>query len=186
MAAIAVCRECRTQHSKEEMIPFGPGWICAPCKPLFLQRLQEGATSRVTTRYAGFWIRAAAKTIDAVLLGAFGLVLGRCVEALLGPPITPGVMFLTLFINLTLGQGANAAFDTWFVGKHGATPGKMALGLTVVTSRHERVTYLRAFGRHCASILSTLTCYIGYLLVVFDDEKRALHDRICDTRVVYK
>ena len=27
---------------------------------------------------------------------------------------------------------------------------------------------------------------IGYLMLAFDEEKRSLHDRICDTRVVYK
>ena len=27
---------------------------------------------------------------------------------------------------------------------------------------------------------------IGYIMVAFDEEKRALHDRICDTRVIYK
>jgi uncharacterized RDD family membrane protein YckC len=26
--------------------------------------------------------------------------------------------------------------------------------------------------------------FIGYLMAAFDDQKRALHDRICDTRVV--
>jgi len=25
----------------------------------------------------------------------------------------------------------------------------------------------------------------GYIMAALDDEKRALHDRICDTRVVY-
>jgi uncharacterized RDD family membrane protein YckC len=26
--------------------------------------------------------------------------------------------------------------------------------------------------------------YIGYIMAGFDDEKRTLHDRICDTRVI--
>jgi hypothetical protein len=29
-------------------------------------------------------------------------------------------------------------------------------------------------------------CYIGYIMVAFDQEKRSLHDHICNTRVVYK
>jgi len=31
-----------------------------------------------------------------------------------------------------------------------------------------------------------MVCYIGYLIVAFDDQKRALHDHICNTRVIYK
>ena len=35
-----------------------------------------------------------------------------------------------------------------------------------------------------AEMLSGMILGIGYLMAAFDDEKRALHDRICDTRVV--
>ena len=49
-----------------------------------------------------------------------------------------------------------------------------------------RVTYLRAFARSAAEILSVLILYVGYIMAGFDEEKRALHDRICSTRVVRK
>jgi uncharacterized RDD family membrane protein YckC len=39
-------------------------------------------------------------------------------------------------------------------------------------------------GRHFAKILSGIILYIGYLMAFWDDEKRALHDRICSTRVI--
>jgi uncharacterized RDD family membrane protein YckC len=35
-------------------------------------------------------------------------------------------------------------------------------------------------------MLSAILLGIGYLMIAFDDEKRALHDRICDTRVIKK
>jgi uncharacterized RDD family membrane protein YckC len=41
-------------------------------------------------------------------------------------------------------------------------------------------------GRHFAEMLSGILLGIGYLMIAFDDEKRALHDRICDTRVIKK
>jgi hypothetical protein len=34
--------------------------------------------------------------------------------------------------------------------------------------------------------LSFLTLYIGFIMAAFDIEKRALHDRICSTRVIRK
>ena len=71
-----------------------------------------------------------------------------------------------------------------FIGRYGATLGKMALGLRVVTSEGAPVTYARALGRYFAKLLSAFLCGIGYLLAAFDEQKRALHDRICDTRVV--
>jgi len=35
-------------------------------------------------------------------------------------------------------------------------------------------------------MVSGLACYIGYIIVAFDDQKRALHDHMCNTRVIYK
>ena len=48
------------------------------------------------------------------------------------------------------------------------------------------VTYGRAFGRYWGQALSSLILGIGFLMVAFDDEKRGLHDRLCDTRVIRK
>jgi hypothetical protein len=39
-------------------------------------------------------------------------------------------------------------------------------------------------GRYFAKMLSSLTLLIGYIIAAFDEEKRSLHDRICNTRVV--
>jgi len=35
-------------------------------------------------------------------------------------------------------------------------------------------------------LLSRIICDIGYIIAVFDSEKRALHDHICNTRVVFQ
>ena len=42
------------------------------------------------------------------------------------------------------------------------------------------VLYRETVGRYLSRIL-----YAGYFLVAVDSEKRGLHDRICDTAVVY-
>ena len=78
------------------------------------------------------------------------------------------------------------AYSIFFVGKYGATPGKMACKIKVVDETGAKIGYGRATGRFFAEFLSGLLCYIGYIMVAFDEEKRALHDRICNTRVIYK
>ena len=60
----------------------------------------------------------------------------------------------------------------------------MALGLRIVRADGSSLTYGRATGRFFADYLSNLILFIGYIMAAFDDEKRTLHDRICDTRVV--
>ena len=92
--------------------------------------------------------------------------------------------FFIIFYTVTIGVAA--AYTTWFLGKYAATPGKMALGLKVITADGGKVSYLKAFGRYFAEIVSGIILNIGYIMAAFDDEKRALHDRICNTRVVKK
>jgi uncharacterized RDD family membrane protein YckC len=72
----------------------------------------------------------------------------------------------------------------FFLGRFGATPGKMVCGLRVVTAMGDRISYGRATGRFLAEILSGLVCYIGYIIAAFDEQKRTLHDHICSTRVI--
>ena len=92
------------------------------------------------------------------------------------------LLFLTSFqIGLPI------VYETLMVGRYGATLGKMAVKIKVVVADGARVSYARAFGRYFAKILSSFTCLIGFIIAGFDNpQKRALHDYICNTRVVYK
>ena len=92
----------------------------------------------------------------------------------------------TMLAVFGLQMAVAAAYSVFFVGKFQATPGKMALGIKIITPDGGRVGYGRALGRYFAEFLSSIILGIGYLMAAFDQEKRALHDRICTTRVVKK
>jgi uncharacterized RDD family membrane protein YckC len=135
--------------------------------------------------YAGFWIRFAALAIDVFILGIVNMVifipLGMFMPT---SPDNPMVFISFMPVIMLLQYAIPAAYDTWFVGKYGATPGKMACKLKIVVEDGSRVGYLRAFGRHFAKWLSAMILLIGYIMAAFDDQRRTLHDRICETRVV--
>ncbi len=167
------CSVCKKQFDDEAVIKAGDYRVCADCKPVFFQRLREGLSLTGEMTYGGFWIRFAAKLVDGIVLIAVGLVL----------MLIAGFGRVGIFARL-LSFVIGMAYETYFIGHYGATLGKMVCGLKVVRSEGEKVSYGRAFGRYWANILSSLTLSIGYLMAAFDDQKRALHDRICDTRVV--
>ena len=197
-AGQAVCAECGGVFNVQDMIAYGGIHVCAGCKPVFMQKLAEGV--RVSTgpypnaqNYAGFWIRVGAKLIDGVVLAlplvvlfAVGFVMFLAPKGKAEPQFA--VALLPLFqLLLQFGYLAiKVGYDIFFVGKYGATLGKMACGLRVVTAEGGKVSYGRATGRAFAEILSGMICDIGYLIVAFDDQKRGLHDHICNTRVIYK
>ena len=70
--------------------------------------------------------------------------------------------------------------------RYGATLGKRALGLRVITERGGPISLSLDTVRYLAQLVSSATLSIGYIMAAFDPEKRALHDRICNTRVVIR
>jgi uncharacterized RDD family membrane protein YckC len=67
-----------------------------------------------------------------------------------------------------------------------ATVGKMAMRLKVVDLEGRRLSLGRATARFLAKGLSTFSLGIGYVIVGFDAQKKALHDRIAGTLVLYQ
>ena len=77
------CAECGVAFPESEMIPFAGSWICAKCKPLFLQRVREGAPLAAGGEDA--W-----QSGDTVVTRNGGTLPGRCIKcnsAATGRPI---------------------------------------------------------------------------------------------------
>ncbi|MDQ6631432.1 MAG: RDD family protein [Verrucomicrobiota bacterium] len=133
----------------------------------------------------GFWPRLAGHILDQ-------LVLGVIVYAIVGWPhasqFDPAKGFN--YVPILKQSGANFLFSliyyTFLTGRFGATLGKMAISAKVVRVDGSPIGYVKALVRFLASILSSLICGIGYLMVAFRDDKRALHDLLADTQVIYK
>jgi uncharacterized RDD family membrane protein YckC len=74
----------------------------------------------------------------------------------------------------------------YFTGTTGQTPGKMLTGLRVVDTGGRPPGYLRAVFRAAAGAAGTLLGGLGLLPMAFDPARRALHDRLLNTRVVHR
>jgi uncharacterized RDD family membrane protein YckC len=68
--------------------------------------------------------------------------------------------------------------------KYQATIGKLALGMKVTDVRQQPIDFSKALLRNLSKYLSQLILCIGYLMIIFDDRKQGLHDKIADTLVV--
>jgi uncharacterized RDD family membrane protein YckC len=181
----SLCSECGQAFAENDMIRFAEAWVCAGCKPLFVQKIKEGVTLAGEMEYAGFWIRVGAWFIDYLIMAI--------ASAIIYVPLTfmgvssfnePAGFAIIQLISTVLNFIIPAVYESWFVGKYAATPGKMACKIKVVMSEGDRVSFARAIGRHFAKYISGLILGIGYLMAGFDEQKRTLHDRICDTRVI--
>ena len=184
----AVCAECGRIFNMDDMIRHSGSYVCANCKPVFMQKLAEGAKLSGGMNYAGFWIRFAAVFLDGLIMGAvnfvIGMVAGLSASQAVGAEPTAAIALQLVLVLVQLVIGVT--YEVVMIGKYGATLGKMACKIKVVTADGGTVSYGRAFGRYFAKLLSGLTCLIGYIIAAFDDQKRTLHDHICNTRVVLK
>jgi uncharacterized RDD family membrane protein YckC len=186
---------------------IGGVYVAEQQKDLIVQQMREGVVpGQVLAQnphgfvYAGFWIRVAAKIIDSILISIVNytlmfLIMGSVAGfgALTKPgangedPAVNAAAMGAMLLMYVLIFGINISYNTIMVSKYGGTLGKLAVGIKVVRADGAMLSIPHAIGRACAEILSGMTCYIGYIMVAFDEpEKRALHDHICSTRVVQK
>ena len=112
---------------------------------------------------AGFGRRLGALLIDAMLVFAFGLV------TLNGPgPLVP-IMAVYLVVLWAL---------------KGTTVGGIICGLKIVRLDDRPVDWTTALVRGLAGFVSIFPAGLGFLWMVFDEEKQAWHDKVAGTVVV--
>jgi len=191
-AEMRYCGECGRPYPAYELAAIGGVSVCAACKPVYMQRMREGGQAIGGMRYAGFWIRFVARIIDGVLLGIVGAmirlplmgVMGfgpRGIGSLAMVPMMVGLLGITTLLSVAIA----VAYEVYFVSTRGATVGKMVMGLKIVRADGSPVSAGLAAGRYFAQWISAFIFMIGYIMAGFDEQKRALHDRICETRVIY-
>jgi uncharacterized RDD family membrane protein YckC len=120
---------------------------------------------------AGFWRRFAAAFVDGILL----TIAGGILRALLGGGGGSGLATLL-----------TAAYFTYFEGgPNGQTLGKMALGIRVIDfGGGGSIGYGRAFIRWIGRFVSAIVFLLGYLWMLWDNERQTWHDKFANDVVV--
>jgi uncharacterized RDD family membrane protein YckC len=158
----------------------------APPPPVWDATPPDGTAS---AGYGGFWIRVVAYLLDAILLniafGILGMVFGiTLIPANFATMDTHDAMTSMGTLQLISLVVTWLYFALMESSARGATVGKMAVGLRVVTEQGNRLSFLNATGRFFAKLVSAIILCIGFLMVAFTDRKRGLHDMIASTLVV--
>ena len=171
-----------------------------------IETLLQGRMQR--KRFAGFFVRANAFIIDNLILSVVGAIflyimslagmldlnaVSEIVNQYIDNPGSTDLVSKALDL-----PGMSTFFTIWsivqaiyFIVFHavwGATPGKKLLRIHVEMANGEKLSWAFSIFRFVASIVTqaTLIFYgLGYLIVLIDPQKRALHDFIAQTRVVH-
>ena len=137
----------------------------------------------VEVRYAGFWRRAAAVAIDALLFGAITSPFPWMLWQLVGPPDA----WIASRLNLVVTSVFPAAATILFWIFKGATPGKMAMGLRVVdAATGDNPSPRQCIDRYFGYIVSALPLGFGFVWVGIDSRNQGFHDKLARTAVVLR
>jgi uncharacterized RDD family membrane protein YckC len=136
--------------------------------------------------YAGAVSRLAAFVVDqSIATTAYSIgtaVVAWCIALVTNQEIDVSITGWVSVIGYVLWLFLYYAYPWAMSGK---TLGMTLLGIRVVTSRGAPIGARTAAVRTLALPLSFLTLGIGFLPILFGRERRALHDRIAGTAVVY-
>ncbi|MEN9636399.1 MAG: hypothetical protein RL077_4803 [Verrucomicrobiota bacterium] len=197
-----MCAVSGRRYPRLGMVRYEGKWISAEHRDAFFQGMREriaqpspginqGDVEQVVRRYGGFWRRGAARLIDGLAQGLITLVVAAVVALVLAQTGLLGAEGIgTLIAGQIVGQLLSSLaclwYEVFFIQKYQATPGKMALGLKIVRTDGTDLSVSRIIGRYLGSTLSAITLGIGFIIAAFDAERRTLHDRLADTRVIRK
>lgn len=190
-----VCAASGKRYPKRDMLQYEGKWIAAEHRDAYFQRLREGVAQPGVGvvpgpyGYGGFWRRFFARIIDGliqsipIMILSFGVGMYYGASGDFQATSTGDAVMLQLMIQ-GLAIAVALSYEVFFVRKYDATPGKLAMGLKLLRSDGSKLSVGRIVGRYFSTFLSGFILGIGYLMAAFDSEKRALHDRIAETRVI--
>lgn len=184
-AVNVLCPDCKEVFVFDPTVGSAGAAVEAPVTPDFV--FTPHAMAEADLPKAGFWIRAAAAFVDALISAALQGIVVFLFAGLLGLLLHSfeGESLLMVCLAWLLGSSIGVVYYVYFTAFGGQTPGKMALRIKVVRTDSSSLTLGRAFYREViGKFVSGIILGIGYLMVAFDEKKQGLHDRMADTYVV--
>lgn len=163
--------------------------------------MTEPAPVNLQGQYAGFITRLLAFASDQLLLFTVILVANTTILLVLSFfRITVGDVFsipdgqgtlsqlvhvflvgLTIFLNFAFYFGYFIVF--WMLV--GQTPGKMLMGVRVVSMNGRPLSFFQAVRRLIGYYISMLVFFLGFLWILISDSRQGWHDKFARTYVIY-
>ena len=140
----------------------------------------------VEGRYAGFVTRGAGFVVDVVTIAVTIDIAGAVIEFLVSSISGESFTFSQVPVLSIVAVLAWAfVYCAWPLAMSGRTFGMLLFGVRAVRTDGTRIDGRQAVLRVLAFPLSFLLLGVGFLLILLRRDRRALHDLIARTSVVY-
>ena len=129
----------------------------------------QGAINAETVS-ADFFTRLVAIIIDVIIVAVPTFILG---------------LFLPQAVSFLLNLVIGVAYYVYFWSSTGQTPGKMVMGLKVLSSETgQLLTMQEAVIRYVCMIVSSIPLALGFLWALWDPKHDTWHDKLAKTKVI--
>jgi uncharacterized RDD family membrane protein YckC len=149
--------------------------------------VRAGETERAAPDYTGLVTRAIGFGVDALIIDLAAIVVAAIVALALSLFKVPSRIDTALAaIGAVVFIVWAAAYFVTFWSTTGQTPGARIMRFRVLAPGAKRghIGPRRALLRLLAMVLAAIPLLAGYFMVLFDDRRRGLHDRLARTVVV--
>lgn len=189
---IQYCPSCGVDVSGQTTPPTSQVTPADLVRPAATASATPIAAAAASSEYASFPLRLGALLVDYAIGGvgllailiSVGIVLGAGFSDFDQPEdflAIAGIVGISLAVSIIFAWLYEAFLTS---SNWQATVGKKALGVIVVDENGNRISFLRATGRHFAKIISGLLICAGYLIQPFTPKRQALHDILAGTLVL--
>ena len=142
-------------------------------------------------KYGGFWVRLLASIIDDIIISLIVAISSFIISILIVSfdSQSPLAVYLFAFFNGALwGIIIGVIYTVKLVASEKQSTFAMRLfNIIIVNKNMQRLSVKHSFGRLLALCFVTIfTLGLGFLTIVFREDKRGLHDIIAGTYVIYK
>lgn len=182
------CSRCAKTFCPDCLVELKGNRFCAACKAEAVKDIQSGVSgtelplATVGRRFAAMIVDGLLQAVVwvplAIAMGFFTVAAQGAGDAAQAGAAGAQILFQVMIFGIML------AYEGLFLQMKGATPGKMALGLKVVTAEGNTVTPGQAWLRPLIRTLLGFCWLVDYLPALFRKDKCTIHDLAAKTRVI--
>jgi uncharacterized RDD family membrane protein YckC len=182
------CSRCQKSYCPDCLVELKGNRFCAVCKGEAVKDMQSGVTgtdlalASIGRRFLALWLDGLIQGV--LMIPLFFLLVFTTAKAQSagagGQAAAAGIQIVMQLVFMAI----SLCYEGLFLQLKSATPGKMALGLRVVTPDGDPVPAGQAWVRPLVRGLLGFCILVDYLPAFFRKDKCTLHDLAARTRVV--
>ena len=161
---VRTCEYCGTHNEESYSFCFNCGQALSPMISVI----------QLDPEYAGFWRRFMAYILDLIIIGIIQIPFS----------IITSLQDSSFYLYYEFTPLINTLYIIGFWARKSRTPGKMALGIKIVTEDGNPILTGRSLVRYFGYAVCVISLFTGFFWIGSNKKKQGWHDKLANTYVI--